>query len=137
MAEKLHFSLVTPERQLFSGGVDQVVVPGREGDFGVLPEHAPVMSTIRPGWITVYNDGAVERVVVRGGFAEVTPQGLTILAEEAQPVATIDVAEVERRIANAQEDVRDAADETLRAAAQQQLDYLTLLREAATAPTVH
>ncbi len=131
MADKLHFSLVTPERELFSGPVDQVVVPGGEGDFGVLPNHAPVMSTIRPGWITVHADGKAERVVVRGGFAEVTPDGLSILAEEAVPASQIDLAEVERRIADAQDDVRGAASEVARETAQQTLDYLLTLREAA------
>lgn len=137
MADKLHFSLVTPERELFSGEVDQVVVPGSEGDFGVLPDHAPVMSTIRPGWITVFVDGKTERVVVRGGFAEVTPQGLTILAEEAVPASQIDLPDVERRLAAAQEDLRDAADDAAKTAAQQRVDYLSTLREAASAPTVH
>lgn len=135
MADKLHFSLVTPERELFSGEVDQVVVPGSEGDFGVLPNHAPVMSTIRPGWITVYAGGQVERVVVRAGFAEVTPQGLTILAEEATPVSQIDAASLDQRIRDAEEDLRDAADDAAKAAAQQQLGYLQTLRDASA--TVH
>ncbi len=83
MAGKLHFSLVAPERQLFSAEVDQVDAPGVEGDFGVLPGHAPFMTSLKPGAVTVY-DGASRRVfTIEGGFADVTPEGLTILAEHA------------------------------------------------------
>lgn len=83
MAEKLHFSLVSPERELFSGQVDQVDAPGAEGDFGVLANHAPFMTTLREGLIKVYNNGQVTAFDVQGGFADVTPDGLTILAERA------------------------------------------------------
>ena len=87
MDGKLHFSLVSPERELFSGEVDQVDAPGSEGSFGVLAGHAPFMTTLREGRIHVHL-GADERVYeVKGGFADVTPEGLTILAEEAVPVA--------------------------------------------------
>ena len=83
MADKLNFSLVAPEREVFSGQVDQVDAPGVEGDFGVLPNHAPFMTALREGAVTVYV-GANRRVFsVKGGFADVTAQGLTILAEEA------------------------------------------------------
>ena len=83
MADKLNFSLVAPEREVFAGQVDQVDAPGVEGDFGVLPNHAPFMTALREGAVTVYV-GATRRVFsVKGGFADVTPQGLTILAEEA------------------------------------------------------
>jgi F-type H+-transporting ATPase subunit epsilon len=83
MAEKLHFSLVSPERELFSGAVDQVDAPGSEGDFGVLAGHAPFMTTLKEGIVRVHNDGAVTSYEVRGGFADVTPDGLTVLAEHA------------------------------------------------------
>ena len=83
MSDRLHFSLVAPERELFSGEVDQVDALGAEGDFGVLAGHAPFMTALKEGPVTV-RDGAVVRVYqVRGGFAEVTPEGLTILAEHA------------------------------------------------------
>jgi F-type H+-transporting ATPase subunit epsilon len=83
MAEKLHFSLVSPEREVFSGQVDQVVAPGVEGDFGVLAGHAPFMTVLKLGEVVVL-DGASRRVFeIQGGFADVTPQGLTILAEHA------------------------------------------------------
>ena len=114
MADKLHFDLVSPERRLFAGDVDQVVVPGEEGDFGVLPEHAPFMSVIRPGAITIMNDGTEERTFIIGGFAEVTPAGLTILAEEAIPVAEIDAEAVSAQLADAREDVTAAKDEVER-----------------------
>src|SRR5918993_1012750 len=85
MAAKLHFSLVSPERELFSGAVDQVDAPGSEGDFGVLAGHAPFMTALKEGPVRVHNDGQVTVYEVRGGFADVTPEGLTILAEHAGP----------------------------------------------------
>ena len=84
MAEKLHFSLVSPERELFAGLVDQVDAPGSEGDFGVLAGHAPFMTALKEGPLRVHNDGTVTTYEVRGGFADVTPEGLTILAEHAR-----------------------------------------------------
>lgn len=87
MAGKLNFSLVSPEREVFSGLVDQVDAPGVEGDFGVLPDHAPFMTALREGLVTVYKDGATTRYDVKGGFADVNGEGLTILAEEATEVA--------------------------------------------------
>jgi len=86
MAEKLHFSLVSPERELFSGAVDQVDAPGSEGDFGVLAGHAPFMTTLKEGRVKVHIDDVVVVYEVHGGFADVTPQGLTILAEKAEEV---------------------------------------------------
>ncbi len=83
MAAKLHFSLVSPERELFSGDVDQVDASGVEGDFGVLAGHSPFMTALKEGPVTVRNDGQVRVYQVRGGFAEITGQGLTILAEHA------------------------------------------------------
>lgn len=133
MADKLHFSLVTPEREVLAGEVDQVVVPGVEGDFGVLPDHAPLMSTIRPGWLTVYDGNDVERIVIRGGFAEVTPAGLTVLAEQAAFASEIDRDELARAIQDAREDVADAASDAAREDAQDQLDYLLVLQDAAQA----
>ena len=86
MAEKLRFSLVSPERELFAGEVDQVDAPGSEGDFGVLFGHAPFMTTLKEGRVKVYNDDQTLVFDVRGGFADVTPEGLTILAEHAAEV---------------------------------------------------
>ncbi|MDQ2860679.1 MAG: ATP synthase F1 subunit epsilon [Pseudomonadota bacterium] len=87
MADKLHFSLVSPERELFSGEVDQVDAPGSEGDFGVLVGHAPFMTTLKAGRVKLYNDSETRVFEVQGGFADVTAEGLTILAEHASEVA--------------------------------------------------
>lgn len=130
MAEKLNFSLVAPERELFSGEVDQVVVPGTEGDFGVLPRHAPVMSAIRSGAIAITDEGATRKVFVRGGFADVTPDGLTILAEEAVPLEEVDLAALEQSLKDAREDVADAKSEEARRVAQGALERLEALMAA-------
>ncbi|MGH6992510.1 MAG: ATP synthase F1 subunit epsilon [Caulobacteraceae bacterium] len=87
MVDKLRFSLVSPERQLFAGEVDQVDAPGSEGDFGVLFGHAPFMSTLKEGRVIVYQGSSTRIFEVHGGFAEVTPEGLTILAEQAHEAA--------------------------------------------------
>jgi len=87
MADKLHFSLVAPEREVFAGEVDRVDAPGLEGDFGVLAGHAPFMTALREGKVTVVNGGVTRVFEVQGGFADVTPAGLTILAEHAVEAA--------------------------------------------------
>ena len=89
MADKLTFSLVSPERELFTGEVDQVDIPGTEGDMGILPNHTPLMAAIRAGAITVYADGSETRYFIQGGFADVTPRGLTILAEKATAMSDL------------------------------------------------
>ncbi|HEY7232475.1 MAG TPA: F0F1 ATP synthase subunit epsilon [Pseudolabrys sp.] len=101
-----HFELVSPEKLLFSGEVEQVDVPGVEGDFGVLADHAPMVTTLRPGILTVHGPGGAQKIVVLGGFAEVSPQGLTVLADLADAVENIDrtvittrIGELESRIA--------------------------------------
>jgi F-type H+-transporting ATPase subunit epsilon len=93
-----HFELVSPERLLFSGEVEQVDVPGAEGDFGVLAEHAPLVTTLRPGILTVHGAGGAQKIVVLGGFAEVSSQGLTVLADVAEAVEDIDRAMITTRI---------------------------------------
>ena len=119
---KVEFELVSPERLLLSEPVDMVVVPGEEGDFGVLVRHAPFISTVRPGVISVHNGGRVtERIFVAGGFAEVTPSRCTVLAEQAQPVAEIDRAAVEQQLKDAREDLADAKDDGARATAARQI----------------
>lgn len=106
MADKVNFELVSPQRLLLSEAVDMVVVPGAEGDFGVLAEHSPVISTVRPGVITVFQENAVsERIFVAGGFAEVTPERCTVLAEEAERLDEIDRAAVEGQIRELREDL--------------------------------
>jgi F-type H+-transporting ATPase subunit epsilon len=109
MAEKLTLELVSPEQLLVSTEADMVVVPGGEGDFGVLAGHAPVISSVRPGVIEIHEEGnAPERIFITGGFAEVTPVGLTILAEEAVPVTEMDREVLEQRLKDAEEDLEDA-----------------------------
>lgn len=127
----LHFELVSPERLLFSGDVAEVDIPGAEGDMGILPGHAPVLSTLRPGVITVTKEGgAKERIFVRGGFAEVNPQGLTVLAEVAVPVAELNAGRLAQEVRDAQEDVSDAQDDETRRRAQENLDHLQALQSA-------
>jgi F-type H+-transporting ATPase subunit epsilon len=130
MADKLMFSLVAPQRALFNGEVDQVDVPGTEGDFGVLPHHAPVMAMIRPGALRIFNDGKEQRMFVNGGFADVTPAGLTVLAEEAIDLADIDVAAIEQQQKNAREDMTLARDDAAKASVQKRIDRLDALRAA-------
>ena len=130
MADKLSFALVSPERELFNGDVDHVVVPGAEGEFGVLPNHAPVMSVIKPGALRVINDGAERRIFVNGGFADVTPEGLTVLAEEAIDLADITPADLEQDLKNAQEDLRDANTDAKKDAAQRAVTRLESIKAA-------
>ena len=93
------FDLVSPERMMFSGEVDQVDIPGTEGDFGVLAGHAPLVSTIRPGIMTVFSAGKQEKIVVLGGLAEVSAKGLTVLADVATSIEDLDKAALARTIA--------------------------------------
>jgi len=118
MAEQVKFELVSPERLLLSTEVEAVVVPGAEGDFTVLPGHSRLISTIRPGVITVMQGGrAADRIFVEGGFAEVTPQGCTVLAEHATPVADIGREQAAQAVQDAKEDIEDSKDDTARGAA--------------------
>jgi len=94
----LHFELVSPEKLVFSGDVQQVDLPGAEGEFGVLENHAPVVATLRPGILMVHTAGGAQRIVVLGGFAEVSASGLTVLAEVAETVADMDRAVLATRI---------------------------------------
>jgi len=123
MADKLNFSLVSPERELFSGDVDQVDIPGTEGDLGVLPNHSPLMAAIRTGTITVYQDGAETAFFVQGGFADVTPTGLTVLAERAIALGDLDRADIEAQITNVEASLDDLTGEAA-LAARQNLDGL-------------
>ena len=95
----VQFELVTPEKLLVSRDVDMVVVPGTEGNFGVLPGHSPLISTIRPGTIDIYVGNAIaERIFVAGGLAEVTPEGCTVLADEAMPPDDLDRGQLEAEL---------------------------------------
>ena len=117
--DKITFELASPEALLVSTEVDMVVVPGSEGDFGVLPGHAPFISTVRPGVIDVYQGERVDqRLFVAGGFAEVSGQRCTVLSGEASPLEDIDRAAVEARLKAAEEEFRDADAEDERARAE-------------------
>jgi F-type H+-transporting ATPase subunit epsilon len=112
MADPFKFDLVSPERLLLSEEVESVMVPGAEGYFTVLAHHAPLMSTLKPGLIEVKGlSGETEKFFVRGGFADVTPSGLTILAEQAIRLADLDAATLEQEVRNLEEDVADAGDD--------------------------
>ncbi len=122
--DKVRYEVVVPSEILLSEEADMVVIPGGEGDFGVLPGHAPLLSTLRPGVLEVYDGNAVtRRLFVAGGLAEVTPDGCTVLAEEAIPVEEIDREEARQRAEEArqayeaaQEEGRPTAEKVLRAA---------------------
>jgi len=120
----VQFELVSPEKLLLSEEVEMVVVPGAEGDFGVLAGHSPVISTVRPGVIHIFEGGAVKtRIFVAGGFAEVTAERCTVLAEEAIPLDDIDREQVEQDLKDAMEDIADAGDNvTARTLAAQRAD---------------
>ncbi|WP_363350100.1 F0F1 ATP synthase subunit epsilon [Methylocystis echinoides] len=124
-----HFELVSPEKLLFSGDVESVVAPGAEGQFTVLKDHAPVMTTLKSGVVTVAGgDGKVEKLFVRGGFADVNAAGFTILAELAVSLDEVDVAKLDADIKNAREDVADAKSDDVRQVASEKLAQLEELR---------
>jgi len=131
MAATFKFELVSPERLLVSGEAAQVVVPGTEGQFTFLPGHAPIMSTMKPGVLAVTMQGEPEaRIFVRGGFAEGSPESLTVLAEQAIPMDELDAGALAEEVKNAADDVVDATDEETRARRQERLDQLKELQAA-------
>ncbi len=135
---KVAFELVSPERLLVSQPVDMVVVPGGEGDFGVLPGHAPLISTVRAGVIEIYEGNVVsDRIFVAGGFAEVTQERCTVLAEQAMRVAEIDQGTVERQLREAHQDLSDATNEAARANAERRARLAEAKLEAVRRVTVH
>lgn len=128
---KVSFRLVMPERELLATEADMVVVPGSEGDFGVLPGHAPLISTVRPGVLEVYQNSKVEkRFLVAGGFAEVTPERCTVLADEAVPFEQITVAQLDERERAARADISDADTPAEKAAAEKNLAIAQDLKRA-------
>jgi F-type H+-transporting ATPase subunit epsilon len=130
MPDPFQFELVSPERLLMSEPVEQVVVPGAEGYFTVLKGHAPFMSTLKPGVIEVSRTGQTDRIFVRGGFADVNVGGLTILAEQAIPLAEVDPAMLAQDVRDAEEDVADAKDPAVRATAELKLYQLKEVQTA-------
>ena len=132
MAE-LHLEFVSPESVLFSGDVDQVDLPGAEGDMGILAGHAPLVTTLRPGIVTIFRGRAREPVVVTGGFAEVGPAGLTVLADRAVAREDFDTATLAGEIKDTEEDVADSTNEAQRDKLARHLEQLKTL-QAALAP---
>ena len=108
MVDKIAFELVSPDRLLISEDVDMIVVPGTEGDFGVLLGHQPMISTVRPGILEVQNSGGEDRrIFVNGGFAEITGNRCAVMTEEAVPVEDLKRGDLEQRIKTAEEDVQE------------------------------
>ena len=130
MASKIAFDLVSPERLLLSTEADMVTVPGTEGYLGVMAGHAPLVTTLRAGMIDVQVNGRDDRYFIRGGFAEIGPAKVTVLAEEAVPMTELDLAVLDQRIADAQDDEIAAKSEAERLKASQLVDDLKLVRAA-------
>lgn len=128
----IHLEIVSPERLIVSETVQSVTVPGTEGYFTVMGEHAPLMSTLKPGFITVTRaDGGGATYYVRGGFADVSPEGLTILAEQASPLADFDRTAIEKALAEAQEQLAKAETHEDRSYAQELVNgWMNLMMEA-------
>ena len=128
---KVSFRLVMPERELVNVEADMVVVPGTEGDFGVLHGHAPLISTVRPGVLEVIQGNKVEqRFIVVGGFAEVTPERCTVLADEATPFDEVTAEQLAERERQAERDITDAGNDVEKAAAEKALAVAKDLRRA-------
>ncbi|WP_024587188.1 F0F1 ATP synthase subunit epsilon [Aliihoeflea sp. 2WW] len=131
MAQTFKFELVSPERLLVSEEVEAVVIPGTEGELTVMANHAPLMTTIKPGVVRVqFGGGREDRYVVFGGFADVVPEGCTLLAESAIAVADVDKDDISRRIQEAREDLDDAKDDDQRSKAEQLIAQLATLQDA-------
>lgn len=130
MTDTFTFELVSPERLLISEEAESVLVPGSEGDFQVLANHAPVLATLRPGLLDVVLPGGQERrIFVRGGFAEAGPESLTVLAQQAIDSGDLDKKVLAQEVQDAEEDVADAKDDEARDKAQEKLDGLKLVKE--------
>ncbi len=125
----LSFELVSPEKLVFSGEATEVIIPGAEGEFGVLAGHGPFVGMLKPGILTIRAAGAVQRFFVRGGFAEVNAAGLTVLAEQAVPADELDREHLQQQIQNAREDLADAKSDEARQRAETLLSDLKQVAE--------
>ena len=133
MADKLNFSLVSPARELFSGEVDHVIAPGSEGEFGVLVNHAPFMTTLKNGIVRVLDGGnTTMRLFVRGGFADVTPAGLTILAEEAVNLDSVSVESVQKDMNALRLEILEESENSKKDVLEEEYAYLESLKAALT-----
>ncbi len=125
MPDAFKFELVSPERLLVSADVEQVLVPGSEGDMTILARHAPILTTLRPGLLDIgLPSGEHQRYFIRGGFAEVGPAGLTVLAETAIDLVELDAGQIAQAVKDAEEDVADASEDAVRDRAKMKLDQL-------------
>jgi F-type H+-transporting ATPase subunit epsilon len=122
------FELASPSRLVFSGEVEQVDIPGAEGDFGVLAGHAPLIAALRPGILTIREGGGAKRLFVRDGFAEVNPAGLTVLAELALPVEEFDAGMLQKEIEAAETRLAEAKDGRAKDKAAERVDQLKQVR---------
>jgi len=129
-AEKIAFDLVSPEKLLLAAKADMVTIPGTEGYMGVMAGHAATVTTLRAGMIDVQADGQDERYFIRGGFAEINASKITVLADEAIPMTEMDLAVLDQRISDAQEDELAAQTDAARQKAAQLVDDLKLVRAA-------
>lgn len=135
MTDTLHYEIVSPERLLKDAEAAMIVVPGAEGDFAALPDHAPMMSTIRPGVVEIFEteNGTPERLFVKGGLAQISPSGLTILAEETIALDKVDAGELNQKIADTREDIADAKDDVERAVLEKELAWMVALADVVAA----
>jgi F-type H+-transporting ATPase subunit epsilon len=131
-----HFDLVSPEKLAFTGEVDQVDIPGVEGDFGVLAGHAPVVAAIRPGILTVTTAGKHEKIIVLGGLAEVSERGLTVLADVATSLAELDRAQFAETIAEMEEGLKEHEGDELDQAIER-LDHYKSIQQQLNSTAMH
>ena len=132
-----HFELVSPQNTAFSGEVDQVDVPGAEGDFGVLAGHAPLVALVRPGVLKVTAAGETTEIVVLGGFAEVGPDGLTVLVEVATSVEDLDRTSLQRQITQMEQDIKEMSQGSALDKAITRLDHFKLLEQHLQGTAMH
>lgn len=131
MTDTLKLEIVSPERLLKDATAAQVVVPGSDGDFAVLPAHSPMMSTIRPGVIEIFETETsdAECLFVKGGLAQVSPEGLTLLAEEVIDLTTVDTTDLAQKIIDTREDIEDAKDDVERTGFEKELSWMLALQD--------
>jgi len=133
MTEKIQFDLVSPERKIMSEGVTMAVIPGSEGDFGVLANHTPLVANVKSGVVEIYRDTmdqVSERIFIAGGFADVTNDQCTLLAEQAINVNDIDVADINRQIKDLESDLSSITDETDKKRFHKKLDILRAMAQS-------
>ena len=132
-----HFDLVSPEKIAFSGDVEQVDIPGAEGDFGVMAGHAPLVATVRPGIMTVTANGKHEKIIVLGGLAEISDKGLTVLADTATSMAELDKAAFADKIAQMEEDLKEKEGDALDQAIARLDHYKTIQHQLVNSTGLH